>query len=248
VTEADFSRRGFLAKGVALGAMPLVGLANVDDALAAPPPTVYDVTTFGAQGDGTADDSNAIQAAIDAANSRGGGTVVFPAGTFRVTRALTIYSQIVFRGAGTRATVIRKSPGGGAYPIVKSPAYDPPTGEPTPIFSWSLQNISFDGNRDAGALGNGVQVYASGYSIFNVTIYNCEGRGLWVSCSRPSWPTSGCTTAPRAGSTGTGPRTRNGSTSSSTSAGRPPATRRHAGSKCTTGATASASRTDTCGD
>ena len=179
MTEADFSRRGFLAKGVALGAVPLVGLANVDDALAAPPPTVYDVTTFGAQGDGTADDSNAIQAAIDAANSRGGGTVVFPAGTFRVTRALTIYSQIVFRGAGTRATVIRKSPGGGAYPIVKSPAYDPPTGEPTPIFSWSLQNISFDGNRDAGALGNGVQVYASGYSMFNVTIYNCEGRGLW---------------------------------------------------------------------
>ena len=31
-----------------------------------------------------ADDTNAIQAAIDAANSRGGGTVVFPAGTFRI--------------------------------------------------------------------------------------------------------------------------------------------------------------------
>jgi hypothetical protein len=175
---SDFSRRGFLTKGVVFGAAPLVGLAQVEDAVAAPPPTVYDVTTFGAQGDGAADDTNAIQAAIDAANSRGGGTVVFPAGTFRITRALTIYSEIVFRGAGMRATVIRKSPGG-TYPLVKSPGYDPPTGEPTPIFTWSLQNLTLDGNRDAGALGNGIQAYSAGYSLFNISIANCAGRGLW---------------------------------------------------------------------
>jgi hypothetical protein len=174
----DFSRRGFLTKGVALGAAPLVGLTHVEDALAAPPPTVYDVTSFGAQGDGAADDTNAIQAAVDAANARGGGTVVFPAGTFRITRALTIYSQVVFRGAGMRATVIRKSPGG-SYPVMKSPGFDPPTGEPTPIVTWSLQNLTLDGNRDAGALGNGLQVYSCGYSLFNVSIANCSGRGLW---------------------------------------------------------------------
>jgi hypothetical protein len=163
---------------VAFGAAPLVGLAHVEDAVAAPPPTVYDVATFGAQGDGSADDTNAIQAAIDAANSRGGGTVVFPAGTFRITRALTIYSEIVFRGAGMRATVIRKSPGG-SYPLLKSSGFDPPTGEPAPIFTWSLQNLTLDGNRDAGALGNGVQVYSAGYSLFNVSIANCSGRGFW---------------------------------------------------------------------
>ncbi|HEY7148018.1 MAG TPA: glycoside hydrolase family 55 protein [Gaiellaceae bacterium] len=174
----DFSRRRFLTKGVALSAAPLVGLAHVEDAVAAPPPTVYDVAAFGAQGDGSTDDTNAIQAAIDSANTRGGGTVVFPAGTFRITRALTIYSQIVFRGAGMRATVIRKSPGG-TYPVLKSPGYDPPTGEPAPIFSWSLQNLTLDGNRDAGALGNGVQVYSAGYSLFNVSIANCSGRGFW---------------------------------------------------------------------
>ena len=175
---SDFSRRRFLTKGVAFGAAPLVGLAHVEDAVAAPPPTVYDVATFGAQGDGSADDTNAIQAAIDAANSRGGGTVVFPAGTFRITRALTIYSEIVFRGAGMRATVIRKSPGG-SYPLLKSSGFDPPTGEPAPIFTWSLQNLTLDGNRDAGALGNGVQVYSAGYSLFNVSIANCSGRGFW---------------------------------------------------------------------
>ena len=102
--DPSVSRRRFLA----LGAVPLAGLVHVEDALASPaspPPTVYDVTAYGAQGDGTADDANAIQAAVDAANARGGGTIVFPAGTFRVTRGITIYSDIVFRGAGTGVTI-----------------------------------------------------------------------------------------------------------------------------------------------
>lgn len=180
MTDSDLSRRGFLTRAsVTLGAVPLIGLTRVEDALAVPPPTVYDVTSFGAQGDGTADDSNAIQAAVDAANSRGGGTIVFPAGTFRITRALTIYSMIVFRGAGARATVIKKSSGGGQYPILKSPGYDPPSGEPPPIHSFSLQNISLDGNRAGGTLGNGIQVYAHGFTLFNVSISACAGRGIW---------------------------------------------------------------------
>jgi len=193
VSESDYSRRGFLTKaGVTLGAAPLIGLVKVEDALAVPPPTVYDVTSFGAQGDGVTDDTNAIQAAIDAANSRGGGTLVFPAGTFRLTRALTIYSNIVFRGAGMRATVLKKAPQSSAYPILKSPGYDPPTGEPTPIHSWSLQNISLDGNRAAGALGNGIQTYSTGFSMFNVSIYNCFGLGL-LSAFHPDEPPVGDT-------------------------------------------------------
>lgn len=44
-----------------------------------------DVRTFGAQGDGRADDTAAVQRAIDA-----GGAVHFPAGTYRLTRPVTI--------------------------------------------------------------------------------------------------------------------------------------------------------------
>jgi polygalacturonase len=44
---------------------------------------VYDVRAFGAKGDGKALDSPAINRAIEAAAQAGGGTVYFPAGTYR---------------------------------------------------------------------------------------------------------------------------------------------------------------------
>lgn len=42
----------------------------------------YNIKTFGAKGDGKAIDSKAINAAIEAAAKKGGGTVYFPAGTY----------------------------------------------------------------------------------------------------------------------------------------------------------------------
>jgi len=44
--------------------------------------TGFNIRTFGAKGDGVSIDSPAIQSAIDAAAAAGGGTVVFPAGTY----------------------------------------------------------------------------------------------------------------------------------------------------------------------
>ena len=44
---------------------------------------VFDVKEFGAKGDGKALDSPAVNKAIDAAAAAGGGTVVFPAGSYR---------------------------------------------------------------------------------------------------------------------------------------------------------------------
>ena len=43
---------------------------------------IINVCTYGAQGDGTTDDSGAIQSALDACHDAGGGTVYFPVGTY----------------------------------------------------------------------------------------------------------------------------------------------------------------------
>lgn len=53
------------------------------------------VKTFGARGDGVTDDTAAIQAAIEAAGAAGGGRVVLPRGTYKITAKLTVSASNV---------------------------------------------------------------------------------------------------------------------------------------------------------
>jgi hypothetical protein len=64
---------------------------------------------FGAVGDGVTDDTAAIQSAIDAANTAGGGVVYLPPGKYLTTNELTIYPNIVICGAGRESTFIYPS-------------------------------------------------------------------------------------------------------------------------------------------
>jgi len=57
------------------------------------PPLSFAVASFGARGDGAADDTRALQAALDAAARAGGGRVVVEAGAFRVG-ALRLRSRV----------------------------------------------------------------------------------------------------------------------------------------------------------
>ncbi len=50
---------------------------------------VFNVLDYGAKGDGTNDDTAAVQKAIDACAAQGGGQVLLPAGTF-LTGAFTL--------------------------------------------------------------------------------------------------------------------------------------------------------------
>jgi parallel beta-helix repeat protein len=72
------------------------GIAQTAPAPAAPIPHVYDVRDFGATGDGKTLDTDAINQAIAAAATNGGGTVHFPAGTYlsftiRLKSNITLY-------------------------------------------------------------------------------------------------------------------------------------------------------------
>lgn len=72
---------------------------------------VYNVKTapYGAVGNGVADDTTAIQAAINAANTAGGGVVYLPAGTYKISSALTLHNRITIRGDGDFVTNIVQS-------------------------------------------------------------------------------------------------------------------------------------------
>ena len=68
---------------------------------------VFDVRNYGTVGDGTTNDTSAIQAAIDAAHTAGGGTVYFPTGTYLIslgpsggaTGGITVTSNVTLQGS-----------------------------------------------------------------------------------------------------------------------------------------------------
>ena len=83
-------------------------VTNVQDKLR----ETVSVKDFGAVGDGVADDTAAIQAAIDSVFNTGGGTVYLPAGTYLVSSIVKNWTgpvSVRIVGAGKRATVLRKT-------------------------------------------------------------------------------------------------------------------------------------------
>jgi hypothetical protein len=67
---------------------------------------VISVKDFGATGNGTTDDTTAIQNAINEVNSLGGGIVFFPAGTYLVSSTLTVSSGVTLHGTGPQGSFI----------------------------------------------------------------------------------------------------------------------------------------------
>ena len=78
------------------GGIPTV--TNICAAVTDPP--------YNASGDGAADDAAAIQQALDDCANAGGGVVLAPAGTYRVTVGLALPSGVVLRGEGPDLTHI----------------------------------------------------------------------------------------------------------------------------------------------
>lgn len=62
---------------------------------------------YGAVGDGTTDDTASVQAAIDAADTAGGGVVLFPPGTYRYTSQLSVSYKVSLQGCGPSVTHLK---------------------------------------------------------------------------------------------------------------------------------------------
>jgi pectate lyase-like protein len=123
----DFRNRTLIvfAVALALGAtLPYVGgkytawLFPTAEAQTTPTVTWLNVKSYGAKGDGVTDDTNAIQATIDAlgagAEFGGGGVVYIPRGIYRITRSLVVTStdaaphyNITIEGDGPGASTLR---------------------------------------------------------------------------------------------------------------------------------------------
>ncbi|HYH49649.1 MAG TPA: glycosyl hydrolase family 28-related protein [Acidimicrobiia bacterium] len=71
----------------------------------------FNVKAYGAIGDGATDDTAAINAAVQAANAAGGGTVYAPIGTYLLSSGLTLLERVILAGAGPYLTTFKLASG-----------------------------------------------------------------------------------------------------------------------------------------
>lgn len=131
------------------------------------------VLDFGAVGNGIANDTVAIQAAIDYADTQTPKPVVhLPAGKYKITASLKLKSNTSIRGDGPYATIIDAA----SLPANTS-AIRPDFGE-NPTYSqrtigWDLRDFFISGNQASFVTGSkGVNMGSTGYCyIANVWVY-----------------------------------------------------------------------------
>jgi Ca2+-binding RTX toxin-like protein len=149
--------------------------------------TVFNARDYGALGDGVTDDTQAIQAAIDAAAVTGG-EVYLPEGTYIVSShlqadassCLYLRSGVTLAGDGAGATTLRLADGSGTVVsgIVQTVYNTQNVG---------AHDLTIDGNRanttgqvdgfttGAGPAGGSIDL---GVTLDNVALINCSGNGL----------------------------------------------------------------------
>ncbi|HET9624931.1 MAG TPA: glycosyl hydrolase family 28-related protein [Kofleriaceae bacterium] len=145
----------------------------------AAPPSV-NVRDFGATGDGTTDDREAIQAAIDAAATKHA-ELVFPAGTFVVSGApsafwnLDVPGGVKLRGAGEGKTILRQL---AVNPSVRLLHV---SGERVVI-----EQLTLDGNAGVQSKEKNLQrhgifaIHTTHLTVRHVTAQNFAGDGFYL--------------------------------------------------------------------
>ncbi len=129
---------------------------------------VFNVLDYGATGDGTTDDTTAIQAALTACGNAGGGTVYFPttADAYRCTAQITVPTRTTLLGYGA---------------TIHIDGYDDTTGTPYHQFyiDTVTENITFEGLHFLGnhVYGNAFPLAPDGHPAKAILFWHPDGSG-----------------------------------------------------------------------
>ncbi len=137
-----------------------------------------DVKWFGAKGDGTTNDTSAIQAAISSISSAQGGYVVFfPAGKYVITSTLVIGARrITLRGSGPQ--------GSNATQLTKTGVFagvDFINAASNIIDTFSMEYLQLQGDGTIGA-GNGLTLGTNSTFVADCRIDNCWFNQIPNAC------------------------------------------------------------------
>lgn len=120
----------------------------------------FSVLDYGAKGDGTTDDTTAIQNALTAAgafasSSSLGGFVYFPSASYKITSALNVPNNVTVSGAGPANTIIVATPSAAISAISVTPSGP---GFPTNII---IERIGFQSSATSGTAA-GISIVSTG--------------------------------------------------------------------------------------
>jgi hypothetical protein len=120
------------------------------------------VKDFGAVGDGVTDDTAAIQAAVNAAQTANGTTVLMPQGTYKISTSISIVSPVSIIGMAGATIIAPNFATGSAFQIV------PPSGWPYDS-GVTIANLNFKASvaRTSGA-------YLSSNNGYYITVTRCQ--------------------------------------------------------------------------
>jgi hypothetical protein len=170
-------------KGAAMVAFKQLGTGAVPRLLSDKLGDTISVKDFGAKGDGTTDDTAAVQACINAATAVGKETF-FPGGTYLCGK-LTIPSQCQITGeSGERSKIKLKN--GANTNLLESTSFQAYalTGSPNiGDVGIKISRITIDGNASnntsaSDKLGAGIALYGERICLREVYIMNCAGHGM----------------------------------------------------------------------
>lgn len=170
---AGVNRRSFLLRLVAaISGSSLVnqfiGTSGSIGATRRPTPRrrrVVDVRAYGAIGDGTTDDTHAIQAALDAAGHRG--IVRAPdRRTFLISKPLNIRREGLLLSLGGSTLKLSSRARGPILRVIASGVV--------------VQQLRLDGSRAGGSRGNGVEWYRRGGQLRDCQVFAVGGSGVVV--------------------------------------------------------------------
>jgi parallel beta-helix repeat protein len=125
------------------------------------------VKDFGATGDGSTDDTTAIQNALNAGTGR---SVYFPAGTYRISTTLVVKTKTTLIGEGMNKSIIKLTSGFGAG--VTGIRNDITSGTVNVYYDTDLEffGLTFDGNNNSTRTGELIGIA----KVQNVTFSNCS--------------------------------------------------------------------------
>lgn len=146
----------------------------------------YNVKDFGALGDGTTDDTAAINTAILAVYTAGGGVLFFPVGTYMISSAISLQPYVTLRGATPYFSIIKIRPN---ITWTAAAMIDTGTSAATDI---GIESLGVDGNKaNLSTDDNGIGIFfgrvARGF-VRNCAVKDTVRSGICLGSSAIAGP------------------------------------------------------------